>query len=120
MQLLRIFAVSFISTIKVEFPRANSSPAPTLEKIRSTKLNLQAFAGTAEPTWAIRVIKATCLIKVDFPAIFGPVINAICSSSAESLQSLGTNACVPASPRLSFFNTASTTGCRPCSISKIS
>ena len=31
--------------------------------------------GTNEPSWAIIVIKAVCLIKVDFPPIFGPVIN---------------------------------------------
>ncbi len=46
----------------------------TLVKILSTTPILADEAGTKEPICAIRVIRATCLIYVDFPAIFGPVI----------------------------------------------
>ena len=58
--LLRMLAVSFISTMKVELPRARSSLAPTREKIRSTNPNRHEVAGTQEPTWAMRTMSATC------------------------------------------------------------
>ncbi len=44
--LLRMFAVSFISTMKVDCPRARSSFAPTRVKIRSVKPRRMDFAGT--------------------------------------------------------------------------
>ena len=60
--LFKIFAVSFISTMKVELPFASSSLAPTLLKILSTIPILQVFAGTKQPICAIRQISATCLM----------------------------------------------------------
>ena len=59
--LLRMFAVSFISTRKVLWPRARLSDAPTRLKIRSTSPIVASVAGTNEPAWAIRTIRATCL-----------------------------------------------------------
>ena len=72
---LRIFAVSIISTIKVEFPLANSSPEPTLQKSLSQIPILTFLAGQKPPACAIIKIKAFWRRKVDFPDMFGPVIN---------------------------------------------
>ena len=71
---LRILATSVISTINVDCPEARSSEAPTLVKIRSTTPMFALSAGTKLPICAISTIKAVCLIYVDLPAIFGPVI----------------------------------------------
>lgn len=46
----------------------------TLVKILSTTPIFAESAGTKEPICAIIVIRATCLIYVDLPAILGPVI----------------------------------------------
>ena len=88
---------------------AKSSDAPTLVKILSTTPSLASVAGTKLPTCAIKVINATCLIYVDFPAIFGPVIIANLFSSLSKYVSFGTNSTAP-----SIF---SITGCRPSFIS---
>ena len=56
----RMLAVSIISTMKVDSPRARSSLAPTRVKIRSTTPISAASAGTKLPAWAIRTISATC------------------------------------------------------------
>ena len=69
-----IVATSIISTINVLCPILKSSDAPTRVNILSTTPILAYEAGTKLPTCAINVINATCLIYVDFPAIFGPVI----------------------------------------------
>ena len=53
---------------------AKSSEAPTLVKILSHIPIFAASAGTKDPICAISTIRAVCLIYVDFPAIFGPVI----------------------------------------------
>lgn len=54
----KILATSFISTIKVDWPLARSSEAPTLVKILSTIPTLALLAGTKEPIWANRTISA--------------------------------------------------------------
>ncbi len=59
--LFKILAVSTISTMKVDCPAVRKSMAPTLVKIRSTTPILAARAGTNEPIWASRQIRATCL-----------------------------------------------------------
>ncbi len=69
----RIAAVSTISTMKVERPRARSSAAPTRLKTASTTPISAARAGTKLPACASIAISAFCRKKVDFPAMFGPV-----------------------------------------------
>ena len=59
MALLRMLAVSFISTRNVLWPRARLSEAPTRLKIRSTIPMVASAAGTNEPAWAIRTMSAT-------------------------------------------------------------
>ncbi|MNW20845.1 hypothetical protein D3C71_2214360 [compost metagenome] len=54
----RILAVSLISTMKVERPPARSSLEPIRVKIRSTSDSSQLAAGTKQPMWASRTIKA--------------------------------------------------------------
>ena len=55
----RMAATSLISTIKVDWPEERSSEAPTRVKIPSTMPILAYPAGTKEPIWAIRTIRAT-------------------------------------------------------------
>ncbi len=43
-------------------------------KMRSTRPMCASAAGTKLPTWANSVISATCRMKVDLPAMLGPVI----------------------------------------------
>ena len=88
-----------------------SSDAPTLVKILSTTPILALSAGTKLPTWAISVIKATCLMYVDFPAILGPVIIASLFSFLSKYVSFSTNVPTPI-----IF---SITGCLPFLISII-
>ncbi len=57
--LRRIPAASIISSIKVDWPRARLSPAPTRVKIRSAMPIRATAAGTKLPAWAIRQISAT-------------------------------------------------------------
>ena len=102
-------AVSVISTMKVDWPRARLSLAPTRVKTRSHSPISAARAGTKQPAWAITTVSATCRITVLLPAMFGPVITRICADSRSRRTSLGTNS----SPAGSDF---STTGCRPPSI----
>ena len=75
----------------------------------STTPILADWAGTKLPTWAIKVISATCLIYVDFPAIFGPVIIETLLSDLSKYVSFEIN-----SPCGSIF---SITGCLPSLIS---
>ena len=56
---LRISATSVISTIKVDCPAPRSSLAPMRVKMRSTTPMRAARAGTKDPTWAMRVMRAT-------------------------------------------------------------
>ncbi len=48
----RMLAVSCISTMKVDWPRAMLSDAPTRAKIRSTIGSFASLAGTKEPICA--------------------------------------------------------------------
>ena len=70
-------AVSTISTMKVERPRARSSAAPTRENSRSTMPIRAREAGTKLPICAISAISAFWRRKVDLPAMLGPVISQI-------------------------------------------
>ena len=53
-----MFAVSVISTMKVDWPRARLSLAPTREKMRSTRPMWACSAGTKEPICAMRAMMA--------------------------------------------------------------
>ena len=55
----RMLAVSTISTMKVLWPAARSSCAPTRVKMRSTSPTRADAAGTKLPACAIRTIRAT-------------------------------------------------------------
>ena len=113
----KIVAVSTISTIKVDRPRAKSSAAPTRLNNRSSVPIWALAAGTNEPICAKRAIKAFCRRKVDLPAMLGPVRSKIdfslSSSLPDKLQLLEIKLLSP-----DAFKAASTTGCRPPSISK--
>ena len=69
----RIAAVSTISTMKVERPRARSSAAPTRREDGIDDADMRRFAGTKLPACARIAISAFCRRKVDLPAMFGPV-----------------------------------------------
>ena len=56
----RITAVSVISTMKVERPRARLSEAPMRVKMRSMMGRSAASAGTNEPIWARMAMSAAC------------------------------------------------------------
>ncbi len=58
--LCRMFAVSCISTMKVDSPRARLSEAPTRVKIRSKTPRRARAAGTKLPAWLSRTMSATC------------------------------------------------------------
>ena len=58
----RMFAISGISTMKVDWPEARSSEAPTLVNILSTTPMEASRAGTKDPSWAINTMRAVCLI----------------------------------------------------------
>ena len=55
----RISLTSFISTMKVDWPLLRSSLAPMRVKIRSTRPMRAARAGTKDPIWAMRTMRAT-------------------------------------------------------------
>ena len=57
---LRITAVSVISTMNVERPRARLSEAPMRVKIRSMSGRPAEFAGTNEPICARIAMSAAC------------------------------------------------------------
>ncbi|MNV26892.1 hypothetical protein D3C71_1180220 [compost metagenome] len=56
--LLRMLAVSVISTIKVERPEARSSDAPMRVKMRSMGPMRALSAGTKAPIWASSTMSA--------------------------------------------------------------
>ena len=96
---------SSISTMKVERPEERSSEAPILVKIRSIFPITALVAGTYEPNLAIIEIRAVCLMNVDLPPMFGPVITIICFLSRQiELETKGESVRV------------SITGCLPLSI----
>ncbi|MOA60458.1 hypothetical protein D3C78_1853450 [compost metagenome] len=53
-----MLAVSFISTMKVDWPVVRSSTAPMRVKIRSMSPTCAASAGTNAPIWAKTTIRA--------------------------------------------------------------
>ena len=53
-------ATSVISTMKVDWPDARSSEAPTLVKMASQMEMRADVAGTKQPVCAIRTMSATC------------------------------------------------------------
>ena len=81
---LRMAAVSTISTMKVERPRARSSAAPTRENSRSTMPMWAERAGTNEPIWASTAMSAFWRRKVDLPAMLGPVTSQMRASVTSS------------------------------------
>ena len=104
-------AVSTISTMKVERPRARLSEAPTRLNKRSTIPTWARFAGTKAPAWASTAMSAVCLRNVDLPPMLGPVISHSRSSEPNE-RSLATKR----SPL--SLSAVSTTGWRPASISR--
>ena len=71
---LRMRAVSVISTMNVLWPRASSSLAPTRAKMRSATPIVASRAGTKLPIWAISVSSAAWRMYVLLPAMLGPVM----------------------------------------------
>ena len=55
----RMSATSVISTMKVDWPALRSSLAPMRVKMRSTTPTRALDAGTKEPIWAMRTMRAT-------------------------------------------------------------
>ena len=86
----RISATSAISIINVDWPAERSSDAPTRVKIASTMPISATAAGTKHPAWAMMVMMAVWRIKVDLPAMLGPVMMATRSSFISMSTSLGT------------------------------
>ena len=83
-------AVSAISTMNVDWPRARSSEAPTRVKMRSTRPMRARDAGTKLPACASRTVSATCRSNVLFPAMFGPVSTTSWERVRSRTRSLGT------------------------------
>ena len=69
----RMWAVSCISTMNVDWPRRIWSLAPTRVKMRSTRPIFASRAGTKLPICAMSTISAVCRRNVDLPPMFGPV-----------------------------------------------
>ena len=84
----RMRAVSVISTMKVDWPIARLSEAPTREKMRSHRPRRAEAAGTKEPICARMQMSAACRSTVDLPAMFGPVMRSTRPSSPMA-RSLG-------------------------------
>ena len=86
----RIAAVSRISTMNVDSPRARLSPAPTRVNTRSQMPMRALRAATKPPICAWMTASATCRMSVDLPAMFGPVTIRTCSPPESRRTSLGT------------------------------
>ena len=71
---LRMRAVSVISTMNVLWPRDSSSLAPTRAKMRSATPIVARRAGTKLPICAISVSSAAWRMYVLLPAMLGPVM----------------------------------------------
>ena len=91
--------ISLISTMKVLWPEARLSDAPTRVNILSVMVMLAAEAGTKLPMWAMSTMSATCRMYVLLPAILGPVSIISLSSLAFIMVLLGTK------PSFTFFST---------------
>ena len=74
MAVLRMRAVSVISTMNVLWPRDSSSLAPTRAKMRSATPIVARRAGTKLPICAISVSSAAWRMYVLLPAMLGPVM----------------------------------------------
>ena len=68
--------VSLISTMKVDWPRARLSLAPTRVKRRSTTPTEASAAGTKAPICASTTQRPIWRRMVDLPAMLGPVTSA--------------------------------------------
>lgn len=101
-----ISAVSSISTMKVLRSLKRSSFAPTLEKSLSTIPMTAESAGTKDPVCARIAVNAVCRSKVDFPAIFGPVMTCTKDSGVKCTEFGVKILCISKSP-------CSTVGCLP-------
>ena len=87
-----MLAVSCISTMNVDWPRAMLSDAPTRAKMRSTSGSFASRAGTNDPACAIRQSSAVCRRYVDLPPMFGPgQDHQLASWSRSASMSFGTN-----------------------------
>ena len=89
-RLLRMAAVSFISTMKVDSPLLMLSDAPTRVNIRSRMPKSACLAGTNDPDCAIKEISAVCRNSALLPDMLGPVTIRICRVSGSSWMSLAT------------------------------
>ena len=77
----RMCAVSRISTMNVDSPRARLSPAPTRVKMRSHEADARARAPARScPSAPWITVSATWRISVDLPAMLGPVTIRSCSA----------------------------------------
>src|SRR5919108_749881 len=107
-RLLRIDAVSTISTRNVDWPRARLSWAPTRVNRRSIRPSRAERAGTKAPICASTTMWPVCRRYTDLPAMLGPVRITTRASSSRR-RSFG----VTGSPER-----ASSTGWRPSTISR--
>ena len=103
---LRMAALSSISAMKVDTPRAWLSPAPTRAKMASRTGITARAQGTQLPTWARSTAMPTWRMKVDLPPMLGPVMSWNQDSPRTMRQSLGTK---------STPSCSSTQGCRQAS-----
>gem|GEM_PF-4878819 len=110
---LRMVAVSTISTMKVERPRARSSAAPTRLNRRSMTPITAFSAGTKAPICARMAMSAFWRKSVLLPAMLGPVKSHMRRSlSAQSLAMKG-------GLSGSASSAISTTGWRPRTTQKL-
>ena len=75
---LRMAAVSFISTMKVDSPLLMLSVAPTRVKMRSNSPSLASLAGTNDPACPKSETRAVCRRRALLPDMLGPVTINIC------------------------------------------
>lgn len=82
---LKIALVSSISAIKVDTPLSWLSPAPTRQRTESKMGTSAKEAGTKEPTWARRAMRAVWRMKTDLPPALGPVmmLNSLTSATRD-------------------------------------
>ena len=108
--LRKAWFVSIISTMNVLWPEIKSSAAPIRVKIFVKTGIVALLAGTKHPICARMTQSANCLMYVDLPDIFGPVMRRMCSSGLIEML-FGTYVDCPM--------TFSTTGWRPSSIQSL-
>mmetsp|Transcript_7140 Transcript_7140/g.9889 ORF Transcript_7140/g.9889 Transcript_7140/m.9889 type:complete len:243 (+) Transcript_7140:505-1233(+) len=107
-----MYAVSFISVMKVLILCSISSLVPKRDNSLSRMGMVACNAGTKHPIWAITIINATCFMYTVLPEPLGPLI--ICMLSSELMKrSLGTKEEVSC-----CCGSEDTTACRPALITK--